>query len=126
MLSLGGKIKRLRKEAGYSQKELGNAIGPVKQNTVSSWERGNSRPNVEDLKKICDLFNVTGDYLLGNTTYEEDINKGDNDMTFEQAELFCMWEKLAPNEKAAARSMIKAFLGESDGEEKDGIKKRGA
>lgn len=57
------KIKKLRQEKGFSQKELADMI-PVNQTAISQWERGITSPNPAALKILCKIFNTTADYLL--------------------------------------------------------------
>lgn len=38
----------------------------IKQ-TISSWENGNSKPDIDVAIKLADFFGVTTDYLLGRT-----------------------------------------------------------
>lgn len=58
------RLKELRLEKKLNQAELG-AIFNIAQVTISSWERGNSSPSIEELKIIADYFDVSADYLLG-------------------------------------------------------------
>jgi len=62
------KLKELREEKGLSQTKLGEALG-VDQTTISQYERGVREPNIQTIKKICDFFGVSADYLLGRTEY---------------------------------------------------------
>jgi len=66
---LGRKLKELREQKRMSQAELANILD-VAQQTVASWERDNSSPNYEILKKIAKYFYVSTDYLLGNVNPE--------------------------------------------------------
>lgn len=50
-----------------SQKEFGQKIG-VAESTVSLYESNKRFPDPETLKKISTLFNISIDYLLGNST----------------------------------------------------------
>jgi len=36
----------------------------VANNTVSSWERNNSEPSLEQLRTLVKIFNVSADFLL--------------------------------------------------------------
>lgn len=47
-----------------SQARLGEALS-VSQDTISLWETGKSLPDIETLVRICAIFDVTSDYLLG-------------------------------------------------------------
>lgn len=63
-MTIGDKIKQLRKSAGLTQTELGNRLG-VKKNAVSKWECG----RVEDIpaskiKAMANLFDVPTSYLI--------------------------------------------------------------
>lgn len=49
-----------------SQKEFGQKIG-VAESTVSLYESNKRFPDPETLKKISTLFNISIDYLLGNS-----------------------------------------------------------
>lgn len=60
------RIAELRLKKGLSQKAFGKAIGAA-QNTVCNWENGNRQPDNEKLTIIANYFNVSVDYLLGNT-----------------------------------------------------------
>ena len=58
------KFKELRNKYGYSQKELADILF-VNQTAVSQWERGVTTPNKTSLSKLCEMFNVSADYILG-------------------------------------------------------------
>jgi transcriptional regulator with XRE-family HTH domain len=68
------RIKELRKKSGLSQKELADKLF-VNQTAVSQWERGVTSPSASILIKLCDLFNVTSDYLLGRTDNPRTANE---------------------------------------------------
>lgn len=61
----GNRIKELRKSAGYTQSELGEKLGVVKQ-TISSWENDVSEPNSDMLVRLCNILGTTPEYLLGS------------------------------------------------------------
>ena len=64
MKTFGEKIKELRKEKGLTQKELAAKIGQA-QSTIFYWEQDKQKPDIYSLKKLCDLFDVPADYLIG-------------------------------------------------------------
>lgn len=70
MAATADRIKQLRKKKGVSQSELAEAIG-VKTNTVSTWERGTIKPDVEALNLLSEYFEVSFEYLLGNSDKED-------------------------------------------------------
>ena len=57
-------LKNAREKRGLSQKEVAEGIG-VAKSTYSLYESGNREPNVQTIKKIADLLNVSADDLLG-------------------------------------------------------------
>lgn len=64
-MSFGEKMKSCRKNMSLSQKELGLKIG-VAESTVSLYESNKRFPDLDTLRKIAILFNVSLDYLLDN------------------------------------------------------------
>ena len=64
MLYFGDKIKVLRQEKGLTQKQLAEKLELTKS-TISAYEQSVKYPSVEVLIKLCSLFNVSSDYLLG-------------------------------------------------------------
>lgn len=70
-LTLGEKIKELRKRDGRKQEDLAIALGVTNQ-AVSRWEKDGSYPDVEMIPAIANYFGVTIDELFG---YENDREK---------------------------------------------------
>ena len=70
MATTAERIKQLRKQKGISQSELAELIG-VKNNTVSTWERGTRKPDFEALKLLSNYFEVSFEYILGSSDKEE-------------------------------------------------------
>lgn len=62
-MNLDEKILKLRKSKGMSQDELGEELG-VSRQSVSKWESGQVTPELDKIKKIANIFDVTTDYLL--------------------------------------------------------------
>jgi len=58
------RLKELREEKGLTQAQLGKEIGVV-QRAISHYEKGYREPDYKTLKKLCNFFEVTSDYLLG-------------------------------------------------------------
>ena len=64
-------LKLAREKKNMTQKEVADGIG-VAKSTYSLYESGNREPNVQTIKKISEVLNVSADELLGlnseNTT----------------------------------------------------------
>lgn len=69
MSACGQMIKKLRKERGYTQRELAEKIG-VSFQAISKWETGAAYPDIEMLPVITRLLHTSADVLLGNITGE--------------------------------------------------------
>ena len=68
MATYSERIKELRNQMGWSQLQLAEKLDLSKQ-TISQYERGVRRPNIDVVSALCDIFNVSTDYLLG----EDDV-----------------------------------------------------
>lgn len=66
MATFSERIKALRDQSGMTQQEVADKLNVTKQ-TISQYERGLRRPDIESLEAIADLYNVSADYLLGKT-----------------------------------------------------------
>lgn len=62
-MKLCDKIAKLRKRKGLSQEELANEL-EVSRQSVFKWEAGENTPDLEKIKKLAKLFNVSFDILL--------------------------------------------------------------
>lgn len=61
---IGDIIRELRKEAGYSQTELGNKLN-ITASAIGMYEQNRRLPDVENLIKLAKIFDVSTDYILG-------------------------------------------------------------
>jgi transcriptional regulator with XRE-family HTH domain len=63
----GKRLKQLRKENRWTQKELGEKIN-ISDRVIGYYESSERFPSDETiLNKIAEIFNVSVDYLLGRT-----------------------------------------------------------
>ena len=61
---LGCRIRSLREDNGFTQKELSLMIG-LTPKMISFYENNQRTPPIDVLAKIAKIFNVTVDYLIG-------------------------------------------------------------
>ncbi len=71
---LGEKIKSYRESKNMTQNEIADILG-VKSATVSKYESGTLEPNIESLKKLAEIFEVSVDELLNDEQDRFDISK---------------------------------------------------
>lgn len=62
-MTFGEKLREARKNTGLSQEELAERIG-VSRAAVAKWETGKGLPDIDNLKAIAGLLDVSIDYLL--------------------------------------------------------------
>ena len=63
-MTVGEKIKEARRQCGLSQQQLAEKM-LVSRSAVAKWEAGNGLPDVDNVKALAQLLNVSIDYLLG-------------------------------------------------------------
>lgn len=66
---LGENLKRYRENLKMTQAEVAEALG-IKSATVSKYESGALEPNIEALKKLAELFDVSIDELLKEDVFD--------------------------------------------------------
>jgi transcriptional regulator with XRE-family HTH domain len=98
----GAKMKRLsllRKKHDMSQSELAEKLG-VTQQTISKYENGSREPDTETLKLLSSIFDVSIDYLLGNTNIKNTTDSADKiaESINDDPELAQFWDSLKDRE----------------------------
>ena len=63
-MGLGEKLKLLRKQCAFTQQQISDALG-IDRSTYAYYESNTTQPNVEALKKLAQIFNVSVDYIVG-------------------------------------------------------------
>lgn len=58
------KLKSIRIERGYTQKYMYTKLG-ISPNGYASYEQGRTEPNIDTIKKICMILDISSDYLFG-------------------------------------------------------------
>lgn len=65
----GNKLYEYRTQKGLTQKELGKLLG-VTDKAVSKWETGESKPRLDKMTQITELFDTSIDRMLGSETQD--------------------------------------------------------
>lgn len=76
-MNFGNKVKILRKEMNMTQTELADKLN-IGKTTVSNYETNYSTPDNDMLLKLSSVFNVSVDYLLGNSDIKNPYNTEEN------------------------------------------------
>ena len=83
-MNFGEKLKSLRIKHELSQKNLAEKLN-VSIQSITKWETQNSMPDIENLKSIARIFDVTIDSLIYD---EEDIETTDDSFCWQVACIF--------------------------------------
>ena len=59
-------MKAARKECNFTQKQVAMKLGVV-ESCYANWEQGRTEPNIEMLRKLCELFDVCIDELINGS-----------------------------------------------------------
>lgn len=73
-MSVGIRLKKLREENELKQESLAAKLG-INRSTISMYERDQRTPSPDVLKKYADIFDVSLDYILGNS---RNLKKGED------------------------------------------------
>lgn len=79
MSILGNRIKKEREKLNLTREDLAKKIG-VSYSAIAMYEQGNREPNNEIMLKMCEIFDCTMDYLMGNSEFKTDKENFDNYM----------------------------------------------
>ena len=81
-MTLGKKLRSARKSAGLTQEQLSEKL-LVSRQAITKWEAGKGMPDIENLKQLSKLLNISIDYLLDGgevidlSAMREEINLDD-------------------------------------------------
>lgn len=80
-MTIGERIKEIRKNKKMTQKELASKLG-ISFQALAQWENNLRNPKQESLERIAEALEVTTDYLKGKTnrpdtrlSTQEDIDR---------------------------------------------------
>ncbi len=83
-VSIGSKIKELRKRDGRKQEDVATALGITNQ-AISRWEAGKGYPDMEMIPAIANYFHVSIDELFGYNNDRENRLSGYIEKAYEMA-----------------------------------------
>ena len=75
-MQIGDKIRNAREDLDISQRDMEKLI-PMNQSNYSKIERNLQEPSMEQLRRICQILNISADFLLSleyfNALSEKDL-----------------------------------------------------
>lgn len=83
---IGERLAEIRAFNGDTQRMLAKKLG-CSTDSVSGWEQGKNPPREETLVKICRMYNVSADYLLGLSNEDPEYERRRRQTTLDANEL---------------------------------------
>ncbi len=78
-MTLGQRLYEMRKEKGFSQEKVAEALGVTRQ-TISKWETDQTTPDFDKILPLCELYNITTEELFkGEEKPKETSEYSNND-----------------------------------------------
>lgn len=74
MQTIGKRLAEIRKSKRFKQTELAEMLN-ISQQVISNIERGVTAPDIEQLKKFADIYNISLDQLVGREFFSDDTDE---------------------------------------------------
>lgn len=115
LMSLGKRLKFEREKRNWSQLHVAEKIG-ITNTVLSNYERDYRDPDTTTLKKLADLYEVSVDYLLGNSDNSTTDNEKDFQDFINDPELKRWYKELPKSDEEDLRKLKKMWeIMNSDG-----------
>ena len=103
------RIAELRKSKHLNQIGLAMKLN-ISQYLVSAYETGRHQPSIEILIQMSKIFNVSVDYIIGNTDIKASAKELDvHGLTNDERELLMVFKELDEKSKQKAIGMLLAL-----------------
>ena len=76
-MEISERLQQLRKKENYSQEQLAEMLG-ISRQAVSKWESKQGYPDINNIIKLTEIYNVSADYILLGK--EADLSEKDADV----------------------------------------------
>lgn len=105
-MTLGGRIKQLRQQHGWSQAQLSKKLN-VHQKQISGYERGIHSPSIELLIRMAELFNVSLDYIAFENQQDKNIVPIADRELMQAVQLI---DQLSEEDRATIKAVLNTFI----------------
>ena len=99
------RIKDLRAERNMRQEELA-ALLSVRRQSISRYETGQNDLDTATIRRLCEIFDCTADYLLGLSSRREKL------LSDEDATLLEAYHAAPPDTQAGIATILRPFMEE--------------
>ena len=100
-LTMGDRIKEIRKKRGLTQEQLAEKLD-ISVEYVSQIERGLKMPSMQMFIKLVEVLNVSADYLLRDIVSTHDM--------YGNKQISSKLEKLTPKQRVALEAIIDTYI----------------
>lgn len=109
MSSIGERIKQLRIRAGLTQQQLAEMVGGTSASAIGMYEQGRRSPDMERIVKLCEIFSVSTDYLLGVDEHNVDASKIIEELRIKASQSNCLTLNGAVMNDESRERLLKAI-----------------
>lgn len=95
-------LRKLRTEAGVTQKQLADAIS-VSQQSINKYENHNIEPDIRTMILIADFFHTSVDYLIGHGVQSSELSAEEHHMLDE-------YRRLSRSQQQCVRTVMKSYF----------------
>ena len=95
-------LRKLRTEAGVTQKQLADAIS-VSQQSINKYENHNIEPDIRTMILIADFFHTSVDYLIGHGVQSSELSTEEHHMLDE-------YRRLSRSQHQCVRAVMKSYF----------------
>ncbi|MDX8359800.1 helix-turn-helix transcriptional regulator [Cytobacillus sp. IB215316] len=106
---IGERLRTARENKGFTLKEVGEIL-QLTFSGVSKFERGERKPSIEILEKFATTYNVTLDYLLGNSDDPTLTSEQEIKISAEAKELYEIIESLPIEKREEIIKEVTAYV----------------
>ncbi|MBE6924159.1 MAG: helix-turn-helix transcriptional regulator [Ruminococcaceae bacterium] len=99
-------LRKLRDEAGVTQKRLADAIG-VSQQSINKYENHNVEPDISTLIRIAGYFDVSVDYLVGHPITSDSVD--DRNLSPEEICFIQKLRRLSPKQVQCVKMIMDSY-----------------
>ena len=109
METFGKRLRLVRERRGITQKDAAAAVGSTGQK-LSHYETDYVQPDIETIRKLSILYNVSADYLLGVVDHiqKSPAIHDDDGLSKDEREIIRLYQTASPETKFAMKHLLQA------------------
>ena len=101
------RLLQLRKQKGFTQEQLAHSLG-VTRVAISLWETGKREPDLEMLRKMSNIFEVSIDDLSGNPVVHKNSTQSEVSRIISE-HIADVEKEMTPQRDAIVEKIVKFF-----------------